>query len=77
MSEKDIALDFSKPADARQFLRDFRFSNGSPLELLAFPNGRTVNVLVADDFAVGHYASVIYTKFFETGEGYLEYTEVH
>lgn len=77
MSKIDIKLDFSKPSDARKFLRDFRFPNGSSLELLGFPNGKTVNVLTVTDLEVGYYATLVHANFLKTGQGYLEDTEIH
>lgn len=74
---KDVNFDFSKPEDARKFLRDFRFANGTSIELLRFPDGSVVNVLAANDFEVGHYALMVCNTYIETGYGYLEDTEIH
>lgn len=72
-----IGFDFKDPRDARKFLREFRFPDGSAIELIRRKDGVVINVLVLDDFGVTDWASEIYRNYYMRGIGYVEPVDVH
>lgn len=69
--------DFSDPRDARRFLREFHFPDGTSPELVRRKDGVVINVLVLDDFGVCAWAEEIHRQYFLRGIGYVLPVDLH